>query len=155
MKINKPCSLFCLFDHSFTREFWSLFFNYWLRLLNNSVEVWVLLTVSISMHLIPILLLLVLKFKNSHYSFRNQQSLAYFFLHSISQKCGMACHAESSGACHGLITWLQSAQPWPIVFSSMLFTFGWSNQRNHLQCHGWSLAITCYATTSVCEPSES
>ena len=29
-----------------------------------------------------------------------------------------------------------SAQPRPIVFSSMLFPAGRSNQRNHLQCHG-------------------
>ena len=47
-----------------------------------------------------------------------------------------------------------SSQPWPIVFSSVLFPAGPSNQRNHLQCHGWSLAITCYAMASVREPCE-
>ena len=47
-----------------------------------------------------------------------------------------------------------SAQPWPIVFSSVLFPAGPPNQRNHLQCHGWSLAITCYAMASVREPCE-
>ena len=47
-----------------------------------------------------------------------------------------------------------SAQPWPIVFSSMLFP-AWSfKQTDHLQCHGWSLAITCYAMASVHEPCE-
>ena len=24
----------------------------------------------------------------------------------------------------------------PIVFSTILFTLGWSTERNHLQCHG-------------------
>ena len=48
-----------------------------------------------------------------------------------------------------------SAQPWPIVFSFTLFPAGRSNERNHLQCHGWSLAITCYAMASVREPCES
>ena len=47
-----------------------------------------------------------------------------------------------------------SAQPWPIVFSSMLFTFRRSDQRDHVQCHGWSLAITCYAMASEREPCE-
>ena len=36
----------------------------------------------------------------------------------------------------------------------MLFSFGRSNQRNHLQCQGWSLAITWYAMASVLEPCE-
>ena len=47
-----------------------------------------------------------------------------------------------------------SAQPWSIVFSSMLFPAGPSYQRSNLYCHGWSLAITCYAMASVREPSE-
>ena len=47
-----------------------------------------------------------------------------------------------------------SAQSWSIVSSFMLFPAGRSNQRNHLQCHGWSLAITCYAMASVREPCE-
>ena len=34
-----------------------------------------------------------------------------------------------------------SAQPLPIVFNSMLFTFKRFNQRNHLQCHGCSLKV--------------
>ena len=47
-----------------------------------------------------------------------------------------------------------SAQPWPIVFSSMLFNFGLCYQRNHLQCYCWSLAITCYDMASAREPCE-
>ena len=36
----------------------------------------------------------------------------------------------------------------------MLFPAERSNQRNHLQCHSWSVAITCYAMASVREPCE-
>ena len=52
---------------------------------------------------------------------------------------------------------IASALPWPVVFSSRLFTFGWSSQRNHLQCHGLPLAITWYTMASVhksCEGSQ-
>ena len=49
-----------------------------------------------------------------------------------------------------------SSQSWPIVLSSMFHVpcFCLNKLRDHLQCHGWSLAITCYAIVSVHEPCE-
>ena len=47
-----------------------------------------------------------------------------------------------------------SVPPRLIIFSSMLFTFGRSGQRNHLQRHGGSLATMWYEMASVHEPCE-
>ena len=46
----------------------------------------------------------------------------YFIVHPVSLKCGMACMLNLQEPWFDHLT--ASAQPWPIVFSSTLFTFG-------------------------------